>query len=367
MSPKKDAAARSSDREAEHGGNRESPTLEEYRSLILYAIWMIVLAGLVLWAAYQVRNILLLIYISGILAVGFSPIVRLIERQKALPIGTQRFPRWLAILVLYLVIIGALTGIGFLVFPPLVDQAQQLWTALPGMFDRAQTFLISKGLLDHPLTLREAVERAPVSGSTDAVGTVFGTIAGVVGGVFGFFTILILTFYLLVEADQLRNSFLRLFPRSRRARAASASRDITVKVSAWLGGQLLLATTIGVTTAIGLWLLGVPFFYVLALVAGIGELIPIVGPIVSAIPAIAVAATVSWQKALFVLIFFVVQQQFENHVLVPKVMSRQVGVSAVTVIVSLLIGGNLLGILGAILAVPTAAILQVVFSELTRE
>jgi predicted PurR-regulated permease PerM len=102
-------------------------------------------------------------------------------------------------------------------------------------------------------------------------------------------------------------------------------------------------------------------------VAGIGELIPIVGPIVSAIPAIAVAATVSLQKALFVLIFFVVQQQFENHVLVPKVMSRQVGVSAVTVIVSLLIGGNLLGILGAILAVPTAAILQVVFSELTRE
>ena len=97
----------------------------------------------------------------------------------------------------------------------------------------------------------------------------------------------------------------------------------------------------------------------LALISGIGELIPVVGPILSAIPAIAVAATVSLKKVLLVVVFFFLQQQFENHILVPKVMSRQVGVSAVTVIVALLIGGKLLGIVGAILAVPTAAILQV--------
>jgi predicted PurR-regulated permease PerM len=165
-----------------------------------------------------VRNVLLLIYISAVLAVGFSPIVRLIERQKVLPIGTRRFPRWLAILVLYLVIIGALTGVGFLIVPPLVDQGQQLWAALPGMFERGQAFLIERGLLDHPLTVREAVERAPVGGSTDAVGTVFGTIIGFVGGIFGFLTILILTFYLLVEADSLRSTMLRIFPKERRKR-----------------------------------------------------------------------------------------------------------------------------------------------------
>ena len=96
-------------------------------------------------------------------------------------------------------------------------------------------------------------------------------------------------------------------------------------------------------------------------------MIPIVGPFLAAIPAIAVASTVSFQKVLLVIAFFVVQQQIENHVLVPKVMERQVGVSAVTVIVSLLIGGNLLGILGAILAVPTAAILQVVFTEVAKQ
>jgi predicted PurR-regulated permease PerM len=352
----KDTGARTSGA-PEHG--------HDPRSIVLYAIWMTALAVIVLWAAYHVRHVLLLIYISFLLAIGFSPVVRLIERQKVLPIGTRRFPRWLAILVLYLMIIGAITGVGFLVVPPLVDQAQQLWKALPGMTDRAQEFLISKGLLDHRLTLREAVERAPVGGGTDAVGTVFGTLAGLVGGVFGFLTILILTFYLLVEADDLRNAMIRFFPPARRARVAKASRDITVKVSAWLAGQMVLGTIIGVTTAIGLWILGIPFFYVLALIAGIGELIPVVGPILSAIPALAVAASVSWNKVLFVLIFFVLQQQFENHILVPKVMERQVGVSPVTVILALLIGGNLLGITGALLAVPTAAILQVLFNELT--
>ncbi len=322
---------------------------------------------IVVWCAFLVRDVLLLIYMSGLLAIGFSPIVRLIERQKALPIGSKRFPRWLAILILYVVILGTLTGIGFMIVPPLVHQAHQLWTSLPDTFDRAQDFLIQKGLLQEHLTLREAVKRAPGGGSGEAVGTVFGAVAGVVGGIFGLITILILTFYVLVEADSLRNTMLWLFPARDRARVAAASRDITVKVSAWLTGQLLLGGIIGTSSAIGLWLLGVPFFYVLALISGIGELIPVVGPILSAIPAVAIAATVSLNKALLVIIFFVIQQQFENHLLVPKVMQRQVGVSPVTVIVALLIGGKLLGILGAILAVPTAAILQVLLMELFKE
>jgi predicted PurR-regulated permease PerM len=190
-------------------------------------------------------------------------------------------------------------------------------------------------------------------------------VTGVVGGLFGLLTILILTFYILVEADNLRDSLLRLFRRGDRARAAAASRDITVKVSAWLGGQLLLGAIIGGSSAIALWLLGIPFFYVLALVSGVGELIPVVGPILAAVPAVLVASTVSLNKAILVIVFFVIQQQLENHILVPKIMARQVGVSAVTVIVALLIGGKLLGIPGAILAVPSAAIIQVLFNEFT--
>jgi len=327
---------------------------------------MTALAVVILWAAFLVRDVLIIIYISGLFAIGFSPTVRLIERQKLLPIGTKRFPRWMAILVLYLMIIGVLVGIGFLVVPPLVKQARQLWTELPAMLERGTQFLVAKGVIDHPITWREAVQQAPTGGS-DTVGTVLSAVVGIVGGVFGFVTILILTFYLLVEGDQLRAWLLRLFPRDRRAEAAAACDHITLKISAWLGGQLLLGGIIGLTSVIGLWLLGNPFFYVLALISGVGEMIPIIGPVLAAIPAVAIASTVSLEKALFVIIFFVLQQQFENHVLVPKIMERQVGVTAVTVIVALLIGGKLLGILGAILAVPTAAILQVVLAELTAE
>jgi len=341
-------------------------TPKTQRSLIRYAIWMVVLTAILLWVAYQVRDVLLLLYISGLLAIGFSPIVRLIERQHLLPVGTRRFPRWLAILVLYVVIIGTFVGIGMMIFPPLFDQAQELWAQKEQMFEQGQRFLRDRGLLrGEEMTLEQAVERAPsAAGGKDAVATVFGAVRGVLGGIVGFLTILIVTFYLLVDSWSLRQTLLRLFPPAERPRVDAAARAITVKVSAWLGGQLLLATIIGVTSVIGLWLMGIPFFYVLALISAVGELIPVVGPILAALPAIAVAATVSYQKVLMVVIFFLVQQQFENHVLVPKVMERQVGVSAVTVIVALLIGGNLLGIVGALLAVPTAAILQVLFMEI---
>lgn len=339
---------------------------EAQKSLILWTIVMAALAVIVVWCAFLVREVLLLVYVCALFAIGFSPVVRLIERQKLIPIGT-RLPRWLAILVLYLIILGVITGAGFMIAPPLNHQAQQLWTAFPEMFDRAQDFLIEKGVLHEHVTLTEAVRQAPKTGGKEAVGTVFTAVVNVVGGLFGLLTILILTFYILIEAGSLRSTMLHLFPARERARVDALSRDITVKISAWLGGQLLLGAVIGSSSAIGLWLMGIPFFYVLALVSGIGELIPVVGPILSAIPAIAIAATVSLKKVLLVVIFFIVQQQFENHVLVPKIMQRQVGVSPVTVIVSLLIGGKLLGIIGAILAVPTAAILQVVFTEVFKD
>jgi predicted PurR-regulated permease PerM len=336
------------------------------KALIVWTIAMTALAVAVMWAAYLVRDVLLLLYVSGLFAVGFSPIVRVIERQTVLPIGTRRFPRWLAILILYLVILGTVASVLALVFPPLIRQAHQLWDSLPDMIDRGLAFLVSKGVLSEDLTkevlLREAVQRAP-DGGGQAVNTVLRAIVGVLGGIFGVLTILIFTFYLLVESGSLRRTFLQLFPKADRSRVDAASRAITTKVSAWLGGQLLLGALIGATSALGLWLLGIPFFYVLALISAIGEMIPVVGPVLAAIPAIAVAASVSGKKVLLVIAFFIVQQQIENHLLVPKVMERQVGVSAVTVITALLIGGKLMGIPGAILAVPTAAILQVLFTE----
>jgi predicted PurR-regulated permease PerM len=342
-------------------------TTDDPRRLILFAIAMLILAVALFWAAYLSRHALLLIYVSALFAVGFAPLVRLIERQKLLPVGTRRFPRWLAILVVYVAIIGSITLVGLMIVPPLVEQARAFWNQLPTMFDRAQAYLMSKGLLQRQITVQEAVRAAPGAAGGDVVGTAIQALLGFGGGLVGILTILILTFYFLVEADSWSDSFIRLFPLERRRAVAAASRAITVKVSAWLTGQLLLGAIIGASAALGLWLMNVPYFYVLALIAAIGELIPVVGPVLAAIPAVAVAFSVSTEKAIMVLIFFVIQQQVENHVLVPKVMERQVGVSAVTVIVALLIGGSLLGIVGAILAVPTAAIVQVLMQELLKE
>ena len=324
------------------------------------------LAGVALWTLYLARNALLLIYISGLLAIGFGPIVRAIEHQTLVPVITRRLPRWLAILLVYVVIVGALTIVVLLVVPPLVDQAQELWTRIPLLLERGQTILMRYGLLTHRITLEEAVRAAP-STSGNAMDTVATAVTSVVGGLFGFLTIFVLTFYLLLESETLFAAFARVFPHDDRPRVKDAARKISTKVSAWLNGQLMLAGTIGASAAVGLYLLGVPYFYVLALIAGFGEMIPVIGPILSAVPAVLVALSVSPKTALFVLIFYVAQQQVENHLLVPKVMERQVGVSAVTVIIALLIGGSVLGITGAILAVPSAAILQVLAQELLDE
>jgi predicted PurR-regulated permease PerM len=335
------------------------------RGLILWTLAMVLLAIAASWLVYLARHALLIVYVSVLLSIGFGPVVRTIERHPVKR-GDRALPRWFAILVVYLVIVGVLTVAGFLVIPPLVDQAQELWRRLPSMLDNFQTFLIDRGLLNQRITLEEAVRSAPGSPGT-AVGTVATAVGSVVGFVIAFITILILTFYLLVDSESMYSGFARLFPRETRPRVLAASRKITAKVSAWLNGQLILAGTIGSTAAIGLYLLGVPFFYVLALTAAIGEMVPVIGPIFSAIPAILAGLSVSPRTALFVALFWIAQQQIENHLLVPKVMERQVGVSPVIVIVALLIGGSVLGILGALLAVPTAAIIQVIIQEVLDE
>jgi predicted PurR-regulated permease PerM len=173
----------------------------------------------------------------------------------------------------------------------------------------------------------------------------------------------VLPYYWLIEAESVQSGFLALFSPDRRPRIERMTRDVTVKVGAWLNGQLLLSAIIGVTASLGLWVLGVPYFYVLGLIAAVGEFVPIIGPIVAAVPAVLLALSLSVHTGIFVIAYFSVQQFIEGNILVPKVMQRQVGVSASSVIVALLVGSELLGVLGAILAVPSAAIVQVFLQE----
>jgi len=315
------------------------------------------------WAA---REALMLVYVSALIAMGLSPLVRLIERPRRQG-SKRRVPRWLAILSIYAVIVAAVVFLGLLVIPPLVAQGASLWNKMPAEFNRLQTFLVSHKLMVHKVTLEEAVQNAPSGSGGNAVGTVLVAISSLIGGIFGLITILILTFYLLLEAGSMFEYLVRFVPLGRRGDVGTAARQGVAKVSAWLRAQFILAGVMGTFAAIGLGLMGVPYFYVIALIAAVGETIPIVGPVIGGITAVAVAITVSPKLALMVGVYFLVLHQLEANVLVPKIMERSVGVSPVAVMVALLVGGSLMGLVGAILAIPTAALLSVIIEEIAAD
>lgn len=333
------------------------------RSLIRYACVALAITVALMWALYLVRGPLLIIYVSGLFAIGMKPLVQWIERRRVRAISVRRVPRAAAILVIYATVLGAIAAIGAAVIPPMVMQAEEFWKQLPSYLDQAQAKIASWGLIAPDTSYKDLLQKAPAN-SGNVVNVVFATVGGFLGGIFGFVSMLLLTFYFLVESEQIFNFTLRLFRREQREQLGDVLAKAAEKISAWLGGQLLLGLIIGVMSAIGFALMGVPYFFVLAVIAAIGEMIPMVGPLLSAIPAIGVALTVSPTLALGVAAFCLALQMVENNVLVPKVMGETVGLSAVTVIISLAIGSELLGFVGALLAVPTAAIIQVLVQEL---
>jgi predicted PurR-regulated permease PerM len=329
---------------------------------VLTVAGVIVLMALV----WEARDALLLVYVSALLAMGVSPLVNLIETPGA-HAKRRHTPRWLAILAIYGAVIAVFVLVGLLVVPPLVSQAVSLWDRLPKEFNQLQTQLVSYHLISRELTLAEAVSNAPAGTGSNAVGTVLVALSTAGRGIFALITIVILSFYLLIEAESMFQYLVRFVPAARRADVATAAREAVTKVSAWLGAQFVLAGVMGTFAAIGLGLMGLPYFYVVALVAAIGETIPIVGPIIGGVAAVGVAITVSPKLALMVGGYFLVLHQLEANVLVPKIMEQRVGVSPVAVIIALLIGASLWGLLGAILAIPTAAILSVALAELAGE
>lgn len=326
---------------------------------MVWAIVGLIVGAVVLWVLYLVRGVLLLIYISTLLAIGFSPAVRWFEQRRVGWLRTT-FSRGAAILIFYVLCLAVLLIVLAVVLPPVVRQARELWQALPAMFNRAQEIAVAHGWGEN-WTWLDVLAKAP--SPEFAVTSLVGAFESVVGALAALATIVVLPYYLLVEADYLQDGFLRLFPMERRERLERVTGDVTLKVGAWLGSQLLLCLIIGALASLSMWLIGVPFFYVLGLIAGLGELVPVIGPIVAAVPAVITGWSVSTETAVIVAVYFVAQQVLENYVLIPRIMQKRVGVSAVTVIVALLVGTELLGIIGALLAVPTAAIVQVILHE----
>jgi len=317
---------------------------------------------MVLWLAYLARWGLMVVYLSGLIAVGISPLAGWIE-QRHVPGTNLHPPRWLSALIVYLAGGAIAAGIGSAVVPRLIDQAQELTQHGPSLLEGAEHFLVRHGLIPYQMSVTELVGQIPV----DVRQAVFQQFWNVIGGALGLTFILVLSLYLLHEAQTLRVMALSLVPRARQGQARRALDEIASRIGAWMMGQLMLSGIIGSTTALALGLLGIPYFYVLAFIAALGEMVPYAGPVVAAVPGILLALTVSWRMALLVAAFYVAQQQFESQILVPNLMQRQVGLTSSVVIIAVTLGWSVSGALGAVIAVPTAAILHVALVTLRED
>jgi len=322
------------------------------------------LGALGIWAG---RSALLLIYTSLLLATGLLPLIKKIERV----VGGRRWspPRWSVISVVYAVFLGLVSIAALLIVPTLVAQADELSRRLPSMLASWQSGLVKHGWLARPLTIADAVQQtAPATGPPDnaPIAIAASAVRGLAFGVVEIVTALILTFYILIDGPRVGTELARAIPSGHRARVTAVARDVTGRVSGWLQGNLLISAIMGSATALAMGLLGEPYFWVVALVAALAEAVPIAGPILAGLFAVLLALTVSGQLALWVALVFVVLHEVEANVLIPKVMERQVGVSSLAVFVALLIGAEWFGLAGAILAIPTTAIISAILEELRK-
>ena len=330
------------------------------RRLILFAVAALIGGAALAWSLFIIREALQLLYLSIVLSLGFAPVVRRIEARHWL--GRKRkTPRWLAILILYIVLVALAAAALEVIVLPLVAQARDLGSHLPEYIANVQSWLINHHLQRRMYTMAELLERGPNTNTT--MTSLLGVVNQAVGIILTSFTVLLLSFYLLVEGNDMFHGVLEWMPADARPRWSRMASDAAVKVGAWMTGQFVLCLMIGASATTGFWIIGLPYFYVLGLICGLGEMVPLLGPIVSAIPAVLVATTLGLNTALITTAFIFVQQQIESNIIIPRLMQKQTGISPILVMVAILIGGSLLGVLGALLAVPTAAVIQIMVRE----
>lgn len=316
----------------------------------------IVIVGLLLAALYVVRDIILTLLISMILASAMDPLVDWLYRKA-------KFPRGLSVILVYLVFIAFVTMVIYFLIPPIVTQFNEL-------ADRLQGF--RSELSNGTSTLTKVLDQLGITEGFTALSqnfakitsNLFQTTLGVFSGIVQVVSALAITFYLISSESGMKNFVRSLVPYKHQAYVMALTDKIQTKIGRWLLGQLILSGSIFVLTFIGLTFLGVKFALALALLAGLLEIVPYLGPILSAIPAIFVAFAQSPSLALFVALLYIVVQQVENYVLVPRIMGRTVGANPVVILVAVLVGFKLAGILGMLLAVPIVAALGVFVNDL---
>jgi len=317
---------------------------------------ILVLAGLVAAA----RDVVLLVFLAVLLGAALEPVVATIR-------GRTGIGRGLSILVVYAAFMALVVGIAVFIVPAAFVQLSAALTKLPTFLDQVQAWAgnLRPGSLADGITSLVKAARAPFEpGPPPAPDEVLGA-SLVVGQAAGaLVTLLFLVFFWLTERSRLQRYVLAFAPQPRRAGIRDAWNEVETRLGLWARGQLLLMATIGLGTGIAYSLLGLPAALLLALIAALTEIIPIVGPFIGAIPAVLIATTISPETVVLTIAVYLALQAIEGNVLVPIIMRNSVGLSPFLVLVSLLVGDTVGGALGAIVAVPVVAGVTVVLERL---
>jgi predicted PurR-regulated permease PerM len=332
---------------------RDSPFVVGF----LGALGVLLALGIVR-AIAEARSVIVLIVVSLFLAVGLNPVVEAFVQR-----GMRR---GMAIGIVFFLVIAAFVGFGFAIVPPVIEQTNSFVKDLPGTLD---------DLRRNP-TIRQfdndygVIERAQSYVTSGDLGQrVFGGILGVgrivVNTVFSAFSMLIMTLYFLAALPSMKRQAYRLIPATRRQRVTLLADEILARIGGFVSGALTVAFIAAAASYFFLTIVGLQYALALAVFVGLLDLVPLVGATIAAVAVSVLGFIDSPTVGIACVIFYVAYQQFENYVIYPRIMRRAVDVPAPVTVVAVLIGGALLGVTGALLAIPTAAAALLVIREVT--
>ena len=304
---------------------------------------------------FYLKDIILIVFISILLTLIMNPAVNRMQEKK--------IPRTLGASILFLFAFLVIILIFYSVVPPLTKDISTLTVELPSHMENLG--------LNQPIdyNFSEPVQNIMLEASNSLKAVATNIVSGlltVLGGLLSAILIIVISFYLLIEKNGTEKFVQNLIPINSRPQALRIIQKIETTLGRWFVGQIFLGFIVGILSFIGLTIIGVPYALVLSIIAGSLELIPYIGPTLSSIPAIIIAFTVSPLLAVLTFILYFLIQQMENYVLVPKVMQKSVGLHPVIIIIAMLVGGQMAGVLGMILAIPVTTIISIVLSDMYK-
>jgi predicted PurR-regulated permease PerM len=337
------------------GGRRVTPS-SAYEWGLFASLGLLTVALSAL-AVYTARGILVRVLVAVFFAVSLDPAVRFLERR-----GLRR--GW-AVTLIFVLALAVVIAFLVSVIPPLVTQFQSLLADLPGYVNDLSQRFRGFRVLNRQFDLTAQV-RGLTSSLPGRLGSgLLGFTSRVFGALFSALTILVLTIYFMLDMPRLRRGLVRVFPPSRRARSGEIVELVFNKVGDYMIGNLLISAVAGIAAYVALLLLGVPFALPLAILVAFFDLVPMVGATLGAVLCVAVAALAVdvWPTGVLTAVYFTVYQQVENYLIAPRILRSAVDVSASAVLLAGLIGATVLGLIGALMAIPVAAAIKVLYDQ----